>query len=426
MRIGIQTWGSNGDIRPFIALAGGLSSAGHDVTLVYTSVDNKDYSSFAEKLKFSAIRTSDKLEVAPEKINMLSHKVLNEGNPVKQLSFIMKDFFVPAVDEMYAASQKLCRENDIVIGHWVVHTLQAAAEKSRTPYVSVLLNHGGIPSCYSVPVGLPNLGKWLNPLWWKLADMILVSEFNPIINSLRAKEGLPVSNKFLGVSWESKELNLIAVSPSLCLRQPDWKDHYHVCGFFQMRESAEEWHMPERLDKFIKNGPPPVYMTFGSMMFHNSDAQRESVGIMTEAVKQAQCRAIIQVSLDDWASLPEDQDIFYLSTVPHDRIFPFCSTVVHHGGAGTTHSATRAGCPSVVVAHVTDQVFWGAELKKTGAASRVLQRRSLNSKKLAREIRTVTDSAQIKQKAAMLAKAMKNEDGVGKAVQLVRERYGMG
>jgi len=29
MRIGIQTWGSDGDIRPFIALAGGLQAAGH-------------------------------------------------------------------------------------------------------------------------------------------------------------------------------------------------------------------------------------------------------------------------------------------------------------------------------------------------------------------------------------------------------------
>ena len=43
MRIGLQTWGSEGDIRPFVALADGLNEAGHEVTLVITSVEHKDY-----------------------------------------------------------------------------------------------------------------------------------------------------------------------------------------------------------------------------------------------------------------------------------------------------------------------------------------------------------------------------------------------
>ena len=43
MKIGIQTWGSNGDIRPMIALADGLQQAGHTVTLAVTSLDNRCY-----------------------------------------------------------------------------------------------------------------------------------------------------------------------------------------------------------------------------------------------------------------------------------------------------------------------------------------------------------------------------------------------
>jgi hypothetical protein len=49
MKIGLQTWGSDGDIRPFLALAGGLRARGHEVSLVVTSVDNKDYSLTARK-----------------------------------------------------------------------------------------------------------------------------------------------------------------------------------------------------------------------------------------------------------------------------------------------------------------------------------------------------------------------------------------
>ena len=48
MRIGLQTWGSEGDIRPFFALAEGLQKAGHNVTLVVTSAEDKDYTSLAE------------------------------------------------------------------------------------------------------------------------------------------------------------------------------------------------------------------------------------------------------------------------------------------------------------------------------------------------------------------------------------------
>jgi sterol 3beta-glucosyltransferase len=44
MKIGIQTWGSEGDIRPFIALAGGLTSAGHEVTLAVSGVKKMDFS----------------------------------------------------------------------------------------------------------------------------------------------------------------------------------------------------------------------------------------------------------------------------------------------------------------------------------------------------------------------------------------------
>jgi hypothetical protein len=53
MRIGLQTWGSEGDIRPFFALAEGLQKARHKVTLVVTSAENKDYTSLARSLKIN-------------------------------------------------------------------------------------------------------------------------------------------------------------------------------------------------------------------------------------------------------------------------------------------------------------------------------------------------------------------------------------
>ena len=50
MKIGIQTWGSNGDIRPLLALADGLQKQGHQVTFVVSSIDNQSYQPICEQL----------------------------------------------------------------------------------------------------------------------------------------------------------------------------------------------------------------------------------------------------------------------------------------------------------------------------------------------------------------------------------------
>ena len=53
MKIGIQTWGSEGDINPFIALAKALSKAGNEVTLAITSTDRNDYKTISKKHGFT-------------------------------------------------------------------------------------------------------------------------------------------------------------------------------------------------------------------------------------------------------------------------------------------------------------------------------------------------------------------------------------
>jgi len=58
--------------------------------------------------------------------------------------------------------------------------------------------------------------------------------------------------------------------------------------------------------------------------------------------------------------------------------------VVHHGGAGTTQSATLAGKPSVIIAHIGEQEYWGTELRRRGIAGKTLWRRRVTAAALAR------------------------------------------
>jgi hypothetical protein len=75
MKIGIQTWGSNGDIRPLLALADGLQQAGHAVTLVVSSIDNRSYADTCLSVIIFFIRSNWRQE--------------NNTNPISVSRFVM-------------------------------------------------------------------------------------------------------------------------------------------------------------------------------------------------------------------------------------------------------------------------------------------------------------------------------------------------
>jgi UDP:flavonoid glycosyltransferase YjiC (YdhE family) len=108
---------------------------------------------------------------------------------------------------------------------------------------------------------------------------------------------------------------------------------------------------------------------------------------------------------------------------PYAEVFPRCAAIVHHGGAGTTQSSLLAGKPSVIVAHMADQTFWGSELKRLGVAGDTLQRKSLTAQKLAKGITFVLNDPTMPKKAAAIGQTMAGENGVKKAIQIVERIF---
>jgi len=409
MRIGIQTWGTNGDIRPFIALAGGLRAIGHDVTLAMTSIDNTNYSHLSQALHFKTMSVGSQFfESNREQLSLKLKEVLKTGSVARQRKILLANAWAPVAKDMSDASTRLCEENDIVIGHSFFRPLLLAAMKSHRPFISVFLSHGGIPSRNTTPPGFPKVGKWMNPIWWKL----VLSRAPRFLKNARTSENL--------------KMILIAVSPVFCQRQPDWDERIHVCGFFNIPDQAEQWHMPDNLRRFLTSGEPPVYMTFGTLV--SADPSVQSITnitrLMVDAAKSAGTRAIIQSHWKSITDIPEHPDIYRITRAPYQFIFQHCSTVVHHGGAGTTQLATRSGCPSVVVEHLLkEQPFWGNELKRLGVTNKVLHRRSIKATKLGKEIRSVLGSPSIREKAQKLGKLMQSKDGVKLAVELIEKQF---
>lgn len=321
---------------------------------------------------------------------------------------------------MYAAALELCRESELVIGHYVMHPLRAAAELTGVPEISVTLTHNMLPSAWNSPSGIPNLGRWLNPIsWWlarRVTDWILLDR----VNELRRREGLPLHASVVDQTWRSPLLNIVPVSPALCARMPDWDERVRVTGFLDVPEAAAG-AVPEDVEAFLRAGEPPVLLTFGSMMATARPELDELVALAADAGRRAGCRMIVQVPPALRCEFASTDALLIAGHLPHPAVMPRCAAVVHHCGAGTTQAALLAGVPSIGVPHAVDQFFWASELRRVGAAPAPVARRRITARAIARRIGEVLGDPGYRRRSAALGARMAGEDGVGAAALAIEE-----
>jgi UDP:flavonoid glycosyltransferase YjiC (YdhE family) len=424
MRIGLQAWGSEGDIRPFTALAAGLVKAGHEVTLVVTDNIGRDYSALADRYRYRLIAVPNPQTPSKEEVETVWRKIIDLGNPIQQAELVMRHGFDPVMEHMYAAAQNLCAANDVVLGHFFVYPLRVAAEKTGVPVGTLNIVHNCLPSAEICPPGFPDLGRWSYPLGWRIVRMMVNRIFLPRVNALRVREGLRPDTDVMTQTWAADRLNLIAVSPQICQAPPDWEARHRVCGFLNPPTDLATDDLPRDLDDFLSAGDPPVYFTFGSMMPDSFEYMRETAAIWIEAVHRLRCRAILQLPWDNTSVFDTDNRFFKVMRTPYKKVFPRCAAVVHHGGAGTTQSALLAGRPSIIVAHVSDQFFWGAELARLGVGGKTLKRRGLKPRQLAAAVAQVLENPNIAYRATALGRRMAEENGVATAIDLIERQLG--
>jgi sterol 3beta-glucosyltransferase/vancomycin aglycone glucosyltransferase len=233
--------------------------------------------------------------------------------------------------------------------------------------------------------------------------------------------GLPPAGDVIDTVWASPDLTLLACSPVLCVPRPDWPANYRICGALDTPDSVAEGSVPEPLQDFLSAGPAPVYLTLGSMMSGSHEAQ--TLALLADAVRAASVRAIVQAPSGVPSGYANDSQLHFVSAAPHASVFPRCSAVLHHGGAGTSQAALRAGVPSVVMAYTAEQELWGGELQRLGVAGPPIARRSATVAKLAAALRQVTQSEPMRHNAQALGARLASEDGVATAVRLIEETF---
>lgn len=411
MKIGLQTWGTDGDFMPFLALAIGLRDAGHEVTLAYTSVDGKDYSNRDDIQGVELIRANGDVRIPADSD---PYSINAKPGSFNEYSELLEQYFEPFTEAMYEASEKLCRENDLVVGHAACHTLLTASQKYSVPRVSLVLVPLVVRSKHISPLG-NDLGRLINSMMWSVGDRISTKRWFKQGKEIREREGLSPIKSLQKELFTSNALTIVASSEAIIPRQPDWGTNIQVTGFLNLPTQKSNWKMPDGLRSFLDAGEPPVYMTFGSCLQFDLE---NSTRLMVEAAQLSGKRTIIQ---SDWSKLekPANPLIFCIERIPHAEIFPYCSLIVHHGGAGTTQAALLAGKPSVVVAHGFDQPYWAGQLYGQQLGGWPLFRKTVSPAEIAKEIRSVLNADSIVANAAATGLKIKNENGVRTAVQLV-------
>jgi len=427
MRFGIQAVGSEGDVRPLIALGAGLSAAGHRVTMAICGDRRIDYAEVCRCHGLLYLDSGESLDFTLSGTRASSQ----HGNAWHRE--IHQTFFVENGNEdiMYDAALSLCAENDVMISHYLCYPAKAAVEKSGVPHVSVQLTYEHTPTQHRpCRIGMPSLGPRLNMVSWRELFQAAGVGLKPPYLRFWNDKGLPPFADLWSLYF-SDDLNLIAVSELFCPQQPDWKDLHVVTGFLNPPAVADPPQLPQRVKEFLAAGDPPVFMTFGSagQIYSGSDAAQDT-RLFVDAANAAGCRAVIQTGGGDTADSPftpqeSSKQVLFTDWIPYDEMFAHCALAVHHAGIGTCQLSLKHDCPSVVIPFTEHHALFAGRLHRLGVCPRPVMHKSATATNLAAQICQVRSQSDYRNRAASAGSQLRREDGVGRAVDVISKRFGV-
>ena len=420
MRIAIIALGSRGDVEPYLALGKGLAEAGHAVRLVTHET-------------FEALVRSHGVEFwpIPGDVQTIAQSTsmrerLERGSFLAILSQMAKEARRGALvlaEGGLAAAEGM---DLLLAGIGGLYTALALAQKLDLPllqaYYIPLTPTRAYPS-FLVPRPPSWFGGTLNRLSHHLARQMLWQGFRSADRLARQQAlGLPPA-PFWGpyhAGCVRQQPILYGYSPTVIPPPPDWDATIQVTGYWFL-DPAAGWTPPPALVAFLEDGPPPVFVGFGSMSHRNPEATTD---LVLGALARTRQRAVI---LSGWGGLHQAEgrrSVYMLDAIPFSWLFPRVAAVVHHGGAGTTAAGLRAGVPSIVTPFFGDQFYWGQRVADLGVGPEPVPRKRLTVGRLARAIQEAVTDPAMRRRAADLGARIQAEDGVGRAVAIIGQMEG--
>ena len=410
MKITILTYGSRGDVQPFLALAVGLQKAGHRVTLAGPH-------RFADFVAQYGIPFAP-LAGDPEEISRLMNDA--GGNTFRMINGMKAHIFNIAPQVVRDARAAIAGAELLVHGFLFTTGAHTFARDLGIPDVSVQTFPMFAPTRAFPNVALANLPPGgLNYFSHWLATQIFWYGGNSGYYQLRRRSSADLPEKLYWPFTPSPDRPLtpllFAYSSTVVPRPAEWTaPNLHITGYFFL-EAGQEYQPPAALTDFLALGEAPVCVSFGSMVNRESDRIHR---VVCEALALTHQRGIFLTGWGGALHIDINEDILYLDAVPHDWLFPRCKVIIHHGGAGTTAAGLRSGKPNIIVPHMGDQIFWGTRVEGIGAGPAPIPVNQLTTQRLVAALRQGDDPT-LRARAQETGRLIHMEDGVGQALRII-------
>jgi len=389
-RIAIISYGSRGDVQPFVALGARLEEAGCHVRLL----TNADHEEFVSSFGLEVVGTADSCRENFKRPEFVHGIATGDFMPFFAWEHGKRQ------RHMSEISQK---ERDAVesFGPDIIYATPLTYENACR---------------MSERLGVPMILGSLFPAWNPLS-MLGVRPFQP-----------------------PKHPTLIHWSPALA-KVPQWlRKSHHVTGFLVVEEQEREKQGPQqqtaafggdaelrRLEQFLAAGEPPVYMGWGSMI-----VPERTACLAVRALRRAGLRGVV---LGGWARLgahmPEGEpdqkeleeyiadNVLFVQSAPHEWLFPKCAATVHHGGAGTVAAALRSGMPTVITPCGLDQPDNARIVEASGCGVALGQISVLTVEDLARALARCTEDPEMRERCRAMGERLRSEDGLHATVAAI-------
>jgi len=414
INITLLTYGSRGDVEPFLALADRLTDAGHQVTL-------------AAPEKYRGLLDNDRVRYhgLPGDPGALADELRERaGDNLVKIYTAMTRHVLPIAADVFQEINATSRGADVILHSFIMadggHTV---ARRQGALDISVQFFPAFQPTSAFPAMVFPDL-PW-GGFYRRLTHHINTWTFRwggrLMYAFLRRKHsGLPRLAEWPFSSKAPARVPIFyAFSKHVLPRPSDWPDHALVTGYWH-RQRGTDWRPPRMVARFLEEHPRPVFIGLGSMV---PDPAGSLIDLFCDALQEIGAPGLIAV-YDPGRHAPGHRgDTLITGGMPHDWILPQTRAAVHHGGAGTTGAVIRAGIPGVVVPVSADQFFWGRRVHELGVGPEPVPFKKLTVDKLRTALQKTLSNPSLQARARELGNKVQQEDGVHRAVKEIERLY---
>jgi len=391
----LSTFGSLGDVHPYLALALEAKARGHRPIFATSGRYRAKIEAQGLELRAVAPDLPDESDFAP-----LAKRVMDTRDGSR---FLFQELLGPSIARQYHDLLAASEDADFLITHPAALAGPLVARKLGKPWLSSVLAPISLWSRRdpAVPPTHPQL-DWLRafgPLWGAFQVGMghkVTRSWTQAVEMFQREQGLERAGHPLFEGQFSPHGTLALFSRHFAAPQSDWPHNTLATGFcfydaqgHTAQEDNGDWRA------WMQEGQAPLVWTLGSSAVH--DAGDFYVNGAREC-RQNGRRALLLAGENaaQLGSEAPDNEIKALSYAPYSQVFPLAAAVVHQGGVGTTAQALRAGVPQIIFPFAHDQpdnagriarLGVGFEFKAAGgrAISSLFERFDVLSKR-AREI----------------------------------------